>query len=103
MKISRATPIGHDLSPAGEASSRVPIVRPPAVAESSDADVAEWLFAEFEPTVGLRMLSDVVRRCRVARRAAPARSPRASVSSLEDLAREAIASFVLASPAARVS
>lgn len=65
------------------------------MAESSDADVAEWLFAEFEPTVGLSVLSDVVRRCRVVRRAALARSSsRGDVSSLDDLAREAIASLM---------
>lgn len=74
------------------------------MAEFSDADVAEWLFSEFEPTVGLSVLSDVVRRCRVVRRAALARpSSQGDVSSLDDLAREAIASLIPASPRTRAS
>lgn len=92
-------PSGRRRGLAAEAAVHGPIERPPAVAPLSDADVAERLFAEFEPAVGLSVLSDVVRRCRVVRRAALARSPsRGDASSLDDLARQAIASLMPASP-----
>jgi hypothetical protein len=59
-----------------------------SVALPSDADVTERLMLEFEPVHGLRFLSEIVRVCRRELRTAVGTDP---VRSLDDLARERLA------------
>jgi len=58
-------------------------------APTSDADVVERLFLEFEPVHGLKLLSEVVQSCRAELRDS---APLIASESLDDLVRERLAS-----------
>jgi hypothetical protein len=56
----------------------------------SDADLAERLLLEFEQEYGLRVISEIIRRCRTdLRNTNPSETP----ESLDDLARKRLATL----------